>query len=106
MLFDSDNIFMVDRAFAVLRVFAAAARDFIHRRTLTDVFPVLLKYVRRLQVRVLRYEAIACNRRRREFFMRLSTRTYNEDEDEEKVAWHVAVLTANSRIMPAQCSKT
>ena len=50
VLFSSDNLFMVDRAFWVLRTFAVTARDFIHRRTLTDVFPSLLGYIRRLQV--------------------------------------------------------
>ncbi len=50
LLFTSDNIFIVDRAFAVLRVFAVSAGDFIQRRTITDVFPPLVKYIRRLQV--------------------------------------------------------
>lgn len=52
LLFASDNIFVVDKAFCVLRVLAQCAKDFIRRRTLDDVFPHLVNYLRRLQTMV------------------------------------------------------
>jgi hypothetical protein len=50
LLFSSSNIFVVDKAFHVLRVLALCAKDFIRKRTLDDVFPNLVKYLRKLQV--------------------------------------------------------
>ena len=51
LLFSSENLFIAERAFAVLRVFAVAAKDFIQRRTLKEAFPAIMKYIRALQVR-------------------------------------------------------
>ena len=45
----SDNIFVVEQAFRVLMVFGRCARDFIHKRAVTDVFPWIARYVVRLQ---------------------------------------------------------
>eukprot|EP00094_Tigriopus_californicus_P007931 TCALIF_07635-PA protein Name:"Similar to TTI1 TELO2-interacting protein 1 homolog (Homo sapiens)" AED:0.15 eAED:0.15 QI:56/0.85/0.87/1/0.85/0.87/8/48/808 len=50
LLFSSENIFVVDQAFKVLRTFARVAGDFIQRRTLKDAFPAILKYVKSLQM--------------------------------------------------------
>ena len=52
LLFKSDNIFVVEQAFRVLMVFGQTAKDFIHKRALTDVFPSLSIYIRRLQAMV------------------------------------------------------
>ena len=52
LLFYSDNIFIVAKAFQVLHVFARCAKDFIHRRTLTDVFPPIIKYLKKLRLMV------------------------------------------------------
>ena len=48
LLFHSNNIFIVAKAFDLLHVFAVCAKDFIHRRTLTDVFPPIMKYLKKL----------------------------------------------------------
>ena len=48
LLFQSNNIFIVAKAFQLLHVFARCAKDFIHRRTLTDVFPPILNYLKKL----------------------------------------------------------
>ena len=50
LLFRSTNIFIVDEAFKCLVVMANCARDFIRRRTLTDVLPPLLTFFKTLQV--------------------------------------------------------
>ena len=50
LLFRSTNIFIVDEAFRCLTVMANCARDFIRRRTLTDVLPPLLTFFKTLQV--------------------------------------------------------
>jgi hypothetical protein len=50
LLFESENIFVVSKAFKALHVFAVCAKDFIHRRTLTDVFPAIIKYLKKLKV--------------------------------------------------------
>lgn len=52
LLFRSTNIFIVDEAFKCLVVMANCARDFIRRRTLTDVLPPLLTFFKTLQVMV------------------------------------------------------
>jgi len=52
LLFKSNNIFIVDKAFECLVVIAEHARDFVHKRTVTDVFPPLLKFFHTLQVMV------------------------------------------------------
>ena len=50
LLFRSTNIFIVDEAFRCLVVMANCARDFIRKRTLTDVLPPLLTFFKTLQV--------------------------------------------------------
>ena len=50
VLFVSENLFIVTKAFSVLRVLAKCSGDFIRKRTLTDALPPLLKYISRLQV--------------------------------------------------------
>jgi len=52
LLFKSTNIFIVDKAFECLMVIAKHARDFVHKRTVTDVFPPLLKFFQTLQLMV------------------------------------------------------
>lgn len=52
LLFESDNIFVVSKAFKALHIFASSAKDFIHRRTLTDVFPSIVKYLQKLKAMV------------------------------------------------------
>ena len=52
LLFRSDNIFIVAKAFQLLHVFARCAKDFIHRRTLTDVFPPIMDYLKKLTIMV------------------------------------------------------
>ena len=52
MTLQSDNIFVVEQAFRVLMVFGRCARDFIHKRAVTDVFPWIARYVVRLQALV------------------------------------------------------
>jgi len=52
LLFRSSNIFVVDEAFQCLMVMARHARDFIRRRTVSDVFPHLLTFFKTLQVMV------------------------------------------------------
>jgi len=52
LLFRSPNIFVVDSAFHCLMVVARAARDFIRKRTVTDVLPPLLGFFKTLQVMV------------------------------------------------------
>jgi len=52
LLFKSNNIFIVDKAFECLMVIARHARDFVHKRTVTDVFPPLLKFFQTLQLMV------------------------------------------------------
>ena len=48
LLFQSNNIFIVAKAFQLLHVFARCAKEFIHRRTLTDVFPPIVSYLDKL----------------------------------------------------------
>ena len=50
LLFTSENLFIVEKAFSVVRVFAECAGEFIHKRALTDVFPAIMAYIKRLQV--------------------------------------------------------
>lgn len=52
LLFKSPNIFIVERAFDCLMVIARHARDFVHKRTVSDVFPPLLKFFQTLQLMV------------------------------------------------------
>jgi len=52
LLFNSPNIFIVERAFDCLMVIAKHARDFVHKRTVSDVFPPLLKFFQTLQLMV------------------------------------------------------
>jgi len=49
LLFKSNNIFIVDKAFDCLQVIATHARDFVHKRTVTDVLPPLLNFFRMLE---------------------------------------------------------
>ena len=53
LLFNSNNLFVVEKAFNVLKIMAKCAKDFIRRRTLDDVFPDLLTYIKKLQVSLL-----------------------------------------------------
>ena len=48
LLFHSNNIFIVAKAFDLLHVFAIYAKEFIHRRTLTDVIPPIMSYLKKL----------------------------------------------------------
>ena len=50
LLFHSENIFIVAKAFKVLHIFAKCAKDFIHRRTLTDIFPPIINYLKKLDL--------------------------------------------------------
>ena len=50
LLFHSNNIFIVAKAFDLLHVFAECAKDFIHKRTLTDVFPPIMNYLKKLTI--------------------------------------------------------
>ena len=50
LLFSSNNLFVVEKAFEVLKTMAQTAKDFIRKRTLDDVFPPLVNYLRKLQV--------------------------------------------------------
>ena len=50
-LVDKFKYFML-KAFDCLRVIAEHARDFVHRRTVTDVLPPLLSFFRTLEVMV------------------------------------------------------
>lgn len=50
LLFNCDNLFVVAKAFHVLRVIGQVAKDFIHRRALSDVFPSVARYITKLQV--------------------------------------------------------
>ena len=52
LLFQSENIFIVAKAFQMLHVFARYAKEFIHRRTLTDVLPPILNYLKKLDLMV------------------------------------------------------
>ena len=52
LLFQSENIFIVAKAFQMLHVFAKYAKEFIHRRTLTDVLPPILNYLKKLDLMV------------------------------------------------------
>jgi len=68
LLFKSNNIFVVDKAFECLMVIARYSRDFVHRRTVTDVFPPLLKFFQTLQVMVNdreRHNTLAATQSRR-----------------------------------------
>ena len=49
LLFESDNIFVVSEAFYVLRIFAAVAKDFIHRRTVDEAFPGVMRCLHRIK---------------------------------------------------------
>ncbi|QQP57223.1 TELO2interacting protein 1 -like protein [Caligus rogercresseyi] len=49
LLFESNNIFVVDRAFSLLNTLALSAKDFIRRRSEQDVFPHILKYLSHLK---------------------------------------------------------
>ena len=50
LVFKSSNIFLVEKGFDCLLVIAKHARDFVHRRTVADVFPPLLKFFQTLEV--------------------------------------------------------
>ena len=50
LLFTSNNLFVVEKAFGVLKILANCAKDFIRKRTIEDVFPALANYLRKLQV--------------------------------------------------------
>ena len=52
LCFKSSNVFLVDTAFSCLMVIARVARDFVHSRTVSDVFPALLQFLTSLQVMV------------------------------------------------------
>jgi len=52
LLFTSNNLFLVEKAFGVLKILANCAKDFIRKRTIEDVFPALASYLRKLQVMV------------------------------------------------------
>uniref|UniRef100_A0A0K2TTF3 TELO2interacting protein 1 homolog [Ceratitis capitata] n=1 Tax=Lepeophtheirus salmonis TaxID=72036 RepID=A0A0K2TTF3_LEPSM len=49
LLFESDNIFVVDRAFSLLNILAQTSKDFIRRRSEQDVFPHIIMYLSRLK---------------------------------------------------------
>lgn len=50
LLFASENLFIVDKAFDVLQTLAMCAGDFIRKRTVKDVFPAVMSYITRLQI--------------------------------------------------------
>merc|ERR1712051_147177 len=52
LLFSSNNLFVVEKAFHVLRIMAQCAKNFIRRRTLDDIFPDLVTYIKKLQIMV------------------------------------------------------
>jgi len=52
LLFKSNNIFVVDKAFECLMIIARHARDFVHKRTVTEVFPPLLNFFKTLKLMV------------------------------------------------------
>ena len=49
LCFSSSNLLLVDTAFSCVMVVARVARDFVHSRTVTDVFPGLMRFLTRLQ---------------------------------------------------------
>ncbi len=51
LLFDSSNLLILEKSFSVVKVFAELSGDFVRRRTLTDVFPAVMKHTKRLKVR-------------------------------------------------------
>ncbi len=53
VLFDSDNLLVLERAFRVVLVFARCAGDFVAARTLKDVLPAMMRCTRKMQVRLL-----------------------------------------------------
>ena len=56
LLFKSNNIFVVEKAFRCLRVIGEHARDFVHKRTVTDVLPPLLTFFKSLGKELNKYE--------------------------------------------------
>ncbi len=50
LLFDSSNLFVLEKAFGVVLVFARCAGDFVASRTVKDVLPPMLNSTRKLQV--------------------------------------------------------
>jgi len=52
LLFESDNINVVAKAFSALHVMAKLGKDFIHRRTVNDVLPSIMKYIVNLKAMV------------------------------------------------------
>ena len=52
LCFKSSNLFLVEAAFNLVMTIARVARDFVHKRTVTDVFPALMNFIRSLQVMV------------------------------------------------------
>ena len=52
LLFKSNNIFVVDKAFDCLLVIGQHARDFVHKRVVTDVVPAIVKFFATLDILV------------------------------------------------------
>ena len=52
LCFKSSNLFLVEAAFNLVMTIARVARDFVHKRTVTDVFPALMNFITSLQVMV------------------------------------------------------
>jgi len=68
LLFKSNNIFVVEKAFRCLRVIGEHARDFVHKRTVTDVLPPLLTFFKSLEIMVKerhKQKTLAANQSRR-----------------------------------------
>jgi len=52
LCFKSSNLLLVDSSFQCVMVIAQVARDFVHNRTVNDVFPALMQFLTNLQVMV------------------------------------------------------
>lgn len=52
LLFESDNINVVAKAFSALHIMGKLGKDFIHRRTVNDVLPSIMKYIGKLKTMV------------------------------------------------------
>ena len=50
LCFKSSNLLLVDSSFQCVMVIAQVARDFVHNRTVNDVFPALMQFLTNLQV--------------------------------------------------------
>jgi len=50
LLFKSNNIFIVDKAFDCLKVICEHSRDFVHKRVVSDVLPSIVKFFKTLDL--------------------------------------------------------